>query len=139
MPVKYISGDDLSKIIKSGKRSGKDYLVVDVRDSDFIGGNIPNCRNAPSATFSDKLDSLIRDTKSVPQVIFHCALSQSRGPKAAREYDDRRRQLQKDDDVSHDVLILRGGFTDFQGKFKDDPELVEKWNKDIWATEWGPL
>lgn len=69
---------DLSKIIKSGKRPGRDYLVVDVRDSDFIGGNIPNCRNVPSATFSDKLDSLIRDTKSVPQVIFHCALSQSR-------------------------------------------------------------
>ena len=69
---------DLSKIIKSGKRPGKDYLVVDVRDSDFIGGNIPNCRNVSSVTFSDKLDSLIRDTKSVPKVIFHCALSQSR-------------------------------------------------------------
>ncbi|SRR6266403_2031749 len=68
----------LSKIIKSDKRPGKDYLVVDVRDSDFIGGHIPNCRNEPSTSFLDTLDDLVRDTKDVPQVIFHCALSQSR-------------------------------------------------------------
>jgi hypothetical protein len=69
---------DLSKIIKSDKRPGKDYLVVDVRDWDFIGGHIRNCRNEPSTTFSDTLDDLVRDTKDVPQVIFHCALSQQR-------------------------------------------------------------
>jgi rhodanese-related sulfurtransferase len=68
----------LARIIKSGKRPREDYLVVDVRDSDFIGGNITNCRNAPSDTFSDNLDDLVRETKNVPQVIFHCALSQSR-------------------------------------------------------------
>ena len=69
---------DLSKVIKSDRRPGKDYLVVDVRDSDFIGGHIPHCRNEPSTTFLDALDDLVRDTKDVPQVIFHCALSQSR-------------------------------------------------------------
>ena len=69
---------ELSKIIKSDKRPGNDYLVVDVRDSDFIGGNIINCRNVPSNIFQDNLDGLLRETKNVPQVIFHCALSQSR-------------------------------------------------------------
>jgi hypothetical protein len=51
---------------------------LDVRDDDFIGGHIPNCRNEPSVTFLDTLDDLVRDIKDVPQVIFHCALSQSR-------------------------------------------------------------
>jgi rhodanese-related sulfurtransferase len=78
---------DLSKIIKSDKRPGKDYLVVDVRDSDFIGGHIPNCRNEPSETFLDTVDDLIRDTKDVPQVIFHCALSQARWVTAYILYD----------------------------------------------------
>lgn len=78
---------DLSKIIKSDKRPGNDYLVVDVRDSDFIGGHIPNCRNAPSRTFLDTLDDLIHDTKDVPQVIFHCALSQSRSVTARILYE----------------------------------------------------
>ena len=93
MPPSYISGDvshvkalvtqtdifqDLSAIIKSDKRPRKDYLIVDVRDDDYIGGNITNCHNAPSVTFLDKLDDLVRDAKEIPQVIFHCALSQSR-------------------------------------------------------------
>lgn len=69
---------DLSAIIKSKKLPRKDYLVVDVRDSDFIGGHIINCLRSPSATFLDKLDDLVKDTKDVPQVIFHCALSQQR-------------------------------------------------------------
>jgi Cdc25 family phosphatase len=129
--ISFLQG--LSKIIKSDKRPGRDYLVVDVRDSDFIGGHIPNCRHEPSTTFLDTLDDLVRDTKNVPQVIFHCALSQSRGPKAARQYNERRNQLRKDDDTPQEVLILRGGFTDFQAKFKDDPKLVENWSKDIWS------
>jgi len=136
--VKYISADVLSAIIKSNKLPRKDYLVIDVRDSDFIGGHIPNCLHSPSATFSDKVDDLVKDTKDVPQVIFHCALSQARGPKAARKYNDRRNQLLDENDTPHEVLILRGGFTEFQEKFKDDPQLVENWNKDIWEANWSP-
>ncbi|KAI9512377.1 Rhodanese-like domain-containing protein [Russula earlei] len=136
MSVRYISRDDLSEIIKSDKRPGEDYLVVDVRDSDFVGGNIPNCRRSPSLTFSGDLDDLIRDTKDVPRVIFHCALSQARGPTAAQQYVDRRAQPQhqQDNNTKQEVLVLQGGFVGFQRKFKDDPELVEKWSKDIWGA-----
>ncbi|KAI9465528.1 Rhodanese-like domain-containing protein [Lactarius psammicola] len=133
----YISADELSAIIKSNKIPRKDYLVVDVRDSDFIGGHITNCHRSPSTTFLDKLDDLVKDTKDIPQVIFHCALSQQRGPKAARQYYDRCNQLRDDNDIPHEVLILRGGFTEFQEKFKDDPQLVENWNKDIWEADWS--
>jgi len=135
--VKYISADELSAIIKSSKLPRKDYLVIDVRDGDFIGGHIVNCHNSPSATFPDKLDDLVKDTRDVPQIIFHCALSQVRGPKAARQYNDRRNQMRDDDDIPHEVFVLRGGFTRFQEKFKDDPQLVENWNKDIWEVAWS--
>ncbi|KAH9179199.1 Rhodanese-like domain-containing protein [Lactarius sanguifluus] len=135
--VKYISADELSAIIKSNKLPRKDYIVVDVRDSDFIGGHIKNCHNSPSTTFLDKLDDLVKDTKDIPQVIFHCALSQQRGPKAARQYNDRRNQLRNDNDTPHEVFVLHGGFTEFQEKFKGDPQLVENWNKDIWGVDWS--
>jgi rhodanese-related sulfurtransferase len=95
MPVNYISSDvchpflslhstqtlhfqDLAALIKSDKRPRKDYIVVDVRDDDYIGGHITNCRNVPSTTFLDNLDALIRDFRDIPLVIFHCALSQAR-------------------------------------------------------------
>jgi rhodanese-related sulfurtransferase len=62
----------------------KDYIIVDVRDDDYRGGNIKGAHNSPSAQFHDNVDKLVQDTKEVPTVIFHCMLSQQRGPKAAR-------------------------------------------------------
>jgi rhodanese-related sulfurtransferase len=69
---------DLAAIVKSNKHPRKDYLVVDVRDDDYIGGHITNSRNVPSLTFLDNLDDLVRDFKEIPLVIFHCAFSQIR-------------------------------------------------------------
>ncbi|KAH9980314.1 Rhodanese-like domain-containing protein [Lactifluus volemus] len=121
MPLNYISGDDLAAIVKSNKHPRKDYLVVDVRDDDYIGGHITNSRNVPSLTFLDNLDDLVRDFKEIPLVIFHCAFSQIRGPKAARIYNDRRNQLKSDKDIPQEILILSGGFTEFQAKFRVMP------------------
>ncbi len=65
-------------MIKSDKVPHKDYLVVDVRDDDFEGGNIKNAINYPSSTFWNDVDELVKKTKEVPLVVFHCALSQVR-------------------------------------------------------------
>ncbi|KAI0373673.1 Rhodanese-like protein [Pilatotrama ljubarskyi] len=136
--LKYISPDELAAIIKSDKIPGKDYCVIDVRDDDWVGGNIKGAHNAPSSQFYVHVHDLVQKTKSVPTVVFHCALSQVRGPKAARIYAEARDQLEGDgEDIPHQVLILRGGFSDFQAKFKDDPELVENWSKEVWGNpEW---
>ena len=41
------------------------------------------------------------------------------------------------EDIPHEVLILQGGFADFQAKFRDDPELVENWDAEVWASDWA--
>lgn len=66
-------------MIKSEKVAHKDYLVVDVRNDDYAGGNIKNCLNQPAGDFfKSNVDALVGRTKDVPLVIFHCALSQQR-------------------------------------------------------------
>lgn len=65
-------------LIKSGKVQKKDFLVVDVRDDDYAGGNIKGCLNQPSRDFLMTVDGLVKQIKEVPIVIFHCALSQIR-------------------------------------------------------------
>jgi Cdc25 family phosphatase len=56
-------------------------------------------------------------------------------------------------DIPHEVVILRDGFSQFQVKYKvtysvihssalftfvqDDPELVENWNEEVWASDWS--
>jgi len=137
--LKYMNEDELAKLIKSGKTPKKDFLVVDVRDDDYAGGNIKGCLNVPSRGFLMNVDGLVKQTKEVPLVIFHCALSQVRGPKAARIYAEARKNILEGKDIPHDVVILRDGFTQFQFKYKNDPDLVENWDKDVWvgAMEWS--
>ncbi|KAL0960720.1 hypothetical protein HGRIS_005746 [Hohenbuehelia grisea] len=134
--VRYMNADELAQLIKSGKVPKKDYLVVDVRDDDWEGGNIKGSVNIPSNAFLLNVDNLVKDTKEVPLIVFHCALSQQRGPKAARIYEETRRNV-VENDIPHEVVILRDGFTQFQVKHKDDPELVENWDKDVWASDWS--
>lgn len=75
---------DLAAIIKSDKVANKDYCIIDVRDDDWSGGNIKGAMNSPSYGFLTNVDQLVKETKNIPLVVFHCALSQARGPKAAR-------------------------------------------------------
>jgi rhodanese-related sulfurtransferase len=41
----------------------KDYIVVDVRDDDYRGGNIANAVNSPSGAFLANVDELVKKTK----------------------------------------------------------------------------
>lgn len=135
--VKYMSPDELAALMRSGKVPMKDYAIVDVRDDDWVGGNIKGSRNTPSHVFLTKVDDLVAQTQDVPIVIFHCALSQVRGPSAARVYSETRGIIQAEgqEDGPHEVYILRGGFHDFQAKYKDDPDLVENWKEEVWGSQ----
>ncbi|KAJ7288039.1 Rhodanese-like domain-containing protein [Mycena rebaudengoi] len=132
--TKYISGDELAEIIRNkDKVAHQDYLVVDVRDDDYAGGNIKNALNLPSRQFYTSVLSLVDKTADVKLVVFHCALSQVRGPKAARVYEETRQSVAHDKPAP-EVVVLRNGFTEFQRKFKDDPALVENWDEETWAN-----
>lgn len=69
---------ELAKIIKSDKVANRDYLVVDVRDDDYAGGNIKSALNLPSREFQMGVYDLVQKTADVKTMIFHCALSQMR-------------------------------------------------------------
>jgi rhodanese-related sulfurtransferase len=140
MAPKYISAEELATIIRDpAKKPWSDYLVVDVRDDDYAGGNIPGAVNIPSRDYHMKVNDLIKEAheKDVKLLVFHCSLSQQRGPKAARIYEEMRSNLyplakEAQPGDPKEVAILRDGFTSFQAKFKDDPKLVENWDKEVW-------
>jgi Rhodanese-like domain len=58
----------------------KTFKVVDVRDDDYQGGNIPGSMNVPSRQVNSRVASLVDDLKDNEAVVFTCALSQQRGP-----------------------------------------------------------
>ncbi|GAA5941335.1 uncharacterized protein JCM15063_006442 [Sporobolomyces koalae] len=152
MNFSYVNHDQVAALVKSDAIPGKDYQVVDVRDEDFRGGNIPGAINAPSEQRTDQtVQDLVTKLEGVPRVIFHCTLSQVRGPKNARIYAEavaaRRRQPQEaangDASISpnpfphqsgqQEVLVLRDGFSNWQGLYRNDARLVENFDSKIWA------
>ncbi|KAF9099115.1 hypothetical protein BGX29_007289 [Mortierella sp. GBA35] len=134
------------------KVAGKDYLVIDVRDVDYIGGHIRGSVNIPSSELPDKLPELIEEYKEVPQLFFHCALSQVRGPKAANRWAQALAARDEDEAVeaateaaaveaanrgplAQKVNILRGGFGEWQRKHKDDKNLVVDYDAQYWVED----
>jgi len=145
----YISREDLAQQLPS-----QSIAVVDVRDSDHIGGHIKGSTWVPSAQLDHKTPELIRTLKDKDVVVFHCALSQQRGPSAALRYLREKERLDpgkvesrgeveekgegvdkedgKGEGKKQKVVVLKGGFTEWQEKYGSDERLTEGWEKDVW-------
>jgi len=133
--------------------------VVDVRDSDHVGGHIAGSIHAPTPTLDWKMPELVRTLKDKDVVVFHCALSQQRGPGGALRYLRKRKRMigknqsegqhgdeekeveGKEDDMStkgkvqkgdQKVYVLEGGFVKWQEKYGKDKLLTEAYAEDIW-------
>jgi rhodanese-related sulfurtransferase len=114
-----------------------DLAIVDVRDSDHVGGHIKGSTWVPSSTLDFRISELLRNLKDKDQVIFHCALSQQRGPSAALRYARERERLAGkmfggDDKKTQEICVLVGGFSMWQAKYGEDERLTESYVRDIW-------
>lgn len=100
---------------------------------DHIGGHIYGSTWVPSATLELRIPELVRTLKDKETVVFHCALSQQRGPSAALRYA-RAREGAVGAEESHNqkVYVLEGGFVQWQEKFGNDKRLTEAYVEDIW-------
>lgn len=124
--------------------------IIDVRDSDHVGGHIKSSIWVPSHNLEARIPELLRTLRDKDKVVFHCALSQQRGPAAALTYaraleEMRRRDGQgstyhgiKDEEISQppkqEVCVLDGGFSLWQAKYGEDERLTEDYVKDIWDS-----
>lgn len=146
--MKYIEGSTLKTWILQGHTNlGSKFQVIDVRDADYVGGHIINCKHIESRKFKDgnsllTLSLLLNNLREKNQqvVVFHCMLSQQRGPSSAMRF---MRYLNEKLELSNDeaevkfienmkIFILRGGFGKWQESYGDDPNLTEGYEKEIW-------
>ncbi|KAI9261162.1 Rhodanese-like domain-containing protein [Sporodiniella umbellata] len=123
----------MSLVCDSTKHPEVDYVVVDVRDNDYIGGHIPGSINVPAGRMYEEANELIQKYSKVPVIYFHCALSQVRGPKSARIYSETLTNLGIATDQK--VKIMRYGFEGWHSRYKFEKELIEDYNPQVW--EWA--
>lgn len=122
--LSWITRDQLATLIKEQKPG---LTVIDVRDNDFIGGHIQQCLNVPVHTHDFRMPELVRTLRDQDTVVFHCALSQQRGPGSALRYLRERERMSEKGEVGirkdgadlagvQKVYVLDGGFVKWQEK-----------------------
>ncbi|GAA5881117.1 hypothetical protein JCM3774_000878 [Rhodotorula dairenensis] len=142
--VEYISPDEVVELILANPKRD-DYLIIDVRSSDFAGGNLPGAVNLTTREFgTDSRLAATISTHIAPRtpplqlVIVHCMRSQTRGPYAAH-------LLATSPDLPHgvQVRVLKGGFQGWWKRFQGRSELFEnlppgfdaEWRERVLAPE----
>ncbi|KAG5177681.1 Rhodanese-like domain-containing protein [Tribonema minus] len=104
--------------------------VVDVRDTDFSGGHIKGALNRPVDLFEDidDVDQFIKTLASQgkQKVVFHCMLSQVRGPMCAQRFLSRAPVVAESEGTSPpEVYVLQGGFKGWAQAIAGDAELQQ--------------
>lgn len=101
--------------------------------TDHVGGHIHSSTWVPSSSLDYRMPELVRMLQHKEKVVFHCALSQQRGPAAALRYArERERLLGKEESRKQEVYVLEGGFVRWQEKYGMDMRLTEAYVEDIW-------
>jgi len=122
--LKYITREKLADLVRAKSPS---LAVIDVRDNDYIGGHIAGGQNVPVNSHDYRIPELVRTLQDKDTIVFHCALSQQRGPTSALRYlRERERMLggtvgKEDAGASQTtavkgqaVYVLEGGFVKWQ-------------------------
>ncbi|KAI1815842.1 Rhodanese-like protein [Poronia punctata] len=120
---------------EKGEGAGESSIaIVDVRDDDHIGGHIRNSMHFPSLSLDATMPALLRKLADKDTVIFHCALSQQRGPGAALRYLREREAAASGGEVNkaQKVYVLDRGFVGWQEVYGPDARLTEAYRKEIW-------
>ena len=113
IPLTYVEPIELLSIMgvdyndKECAPCKSDYIIIDVRDDDFCGGNLVGAVNYPSSTFESKLDEVYNKCSDKKNIIFHCAQSKVRGPTCARRFID---HINKNSLPDKNVRVLSGGY-----------------------------
>lgn len=87
--IKLLKPSKLRSWFRNGSSTGAGtFAVVDVRESDYVGGHIKGCYHYPAGSFETSFgelqDKLVKN--EINDVVFHCMLSQARGPKATLRF-----------------------------------------------------
>ncbi|GAA5879851.1 hypothetical protein JCM1840_006973 [Sporobolomyces johnsonii] len=119
-----ISAPELRELLVAQPELDKrEFLVVDVRRTDFEEAFIKGAVNFPAHSFYPTLPSMLPLLSRYRTVIFHCQSSQGRGPRCAGWYQDALDQAGIAKDVSR-AVVLTGGIKEWVRQFGEDRDAT---------------
>lgn len=121
--------EQLVDCLRQGELSSSKLVVVDVRDEDRALGWIIGSYWFPSNEFlkdvSSSVNRLLETHTNASKYVFHCQLSQVRGPSCASLFQKEVVANHRNKAQDLEVYILEGGYEAFSRKYGKDEQLVE--------------
>ncbi|GMY14816.1 dual specificity phosphatase Cdc25 [Fagus crenata] len=107
--VSYVTGSQLLSL-----KLRPNIAIIDVRDDErSYDGHIAGSLHYASDTFSNNISNLVQQVKGKDTLVFHCALSQVRGPTCARRFVNHLEEMKEDTGIKN-ILVLERGFNGWE-------------------------
>ncbi|KAI3706716.1 hypothetical protein L6452_24642 [Arctium lappa] len=111
--ISYITGSELLSL-----KERANIAIVDVRDDErSYDGHIVGSLHFASDTFQDRIPNLVQAAKGKDTLVFHCALSQVRGPKCARRFADYLVEAKENAGIKN-IMVLERGYNGWEASGK---------------------
>lgn len=138
--LKRMSREQLSSLLLSPDASK--LAIIDVRDDDHVGGHINSSTHVPSSSLDYRIPEIVRTMAGKEIVVFHCALSQQRGPAAALRYARERKSKMKKDKIDKEtgppaIGIRHGSVQKVSTPASKEQEIREEIEKALDTSETG--
>ncbi|RHN48530.1 putative protein-tyrosine-phosphatase [Medicago truncatula] len=107
--ISYVTGSELLSL----KRQPT-IAIVDVRDDErSYDGHISGSLHYANDGFSQNISKLLQEVKGKDTLVFHCALSQVRGPSCARKLANYLEESKEDVGIKN-IMVLERGFNGWE-------------------------
>ncbi|KAF2302738.1 hypothetical protein P3X46_020015 [Hevea brasiliensis] len=111
--ISYVTGSQLLTL-----KRRPNIAIIDVRDDErSYDGHIAGSLHYASDTFADRISQLVQQVKGKDTLVFHCALSQVRGPTCARRFANYLEEMKEDTEIKN-ILVLERGFNGWEAAGK---------------------
>ncbi|PNP46223.1 hypothetical protein TGAMA5MH_02258 [Trichoderma gamsii] len=124
--------ESIERVKAAGQHAHRDFLLVDVRRTDWEGGTVATSVNFPAQSFYQTRGEVYQLCKQagIKRVIFYCGSCGTRGPKCAGWFQE---YLDSIGETEMKALILRGGVKGWQKTYNG--QLMDHYDPGAWGSQ----
>lgn len=120
------------EIVKSKiNNNDNDYIIVDLRKNDFIGGSIKGALNIPAQSIHPTISTLYDLAKSSgkPNLYIHCVSSRDRAVRVSGWLQDLVEQNNNNNNNQVKPQIIKGGIKEWVNGGKEYIDLMDNYDE----------
>ncbi|KAF2802898.1 uncharacterized protein BDZ99DRAFT_503598 [Mytilinidion resinicola] len=126
-----ITRETLLSWMLEGKLAGKDFVLVDLRRTDFEGGTIRGSINLPTQSLYSTIPSLyaLLSTATIRTVIWYCGSSRGRGNRAAGWFAD---YIKEQNNTEMESRTLEEGINGWATGGDEYVRMMDEYDAPVW-------